>query len=80
MSSSSPASSSANSSHSGKNEPEQTPRAPHDITLSRIANGNAGKIIVKTFYMLIFFFKGGDFYPTQAQWVKKGVDRRNLGF
>lgn len=42
MSSSSPASPPANSSHSGKNEPEQAPRAPHDITLSRLANGNAG--------------------------------------
>lgn len=42
MSSSSPASPPANSSHSSKNEPEQAPRAPHDITLSRLANGNAG--------------------------------------
>ena len=32
--------SSTDSSHSGKNEPEQTPRALHGKTISHIANGN----------------------------------------
>lgn len=72
MSSSSPASPPANSSHSGKNEPEQAPRAPHDITLSRLANGNAGKKTKKNVSLSMFLLKKGVIFCQPRFNIKKG--------